>query len=129
MTELRLTFASEGFAAVSQVLVAMGLSFRVEPVTSAAKKEEATTKSEATQPARRRAPAKSPRKSASKAKPASRPENPPAGESAAQGAERLRAAIARTGTGYRSPLEPPGSAPEPTPPSGEGGEPTGGNGE
>ena len=118
MTELRLTFASEGLAAVSQVLVDMGISFRVEPVGPAAQEEGA---SEAAAPVRRQAPAKPARKSSRKARRAApRPEKPQAEETPAAGAERLRAAIARGGAGYRSPLESPPSPAEPSAPAGGG---------
>ena len=118
MTELRLTFASEGLAAVSQVLIDMGISFRVEPVALARSREEAAPAGEPAPAAKRRVPAKSTRKTASKAKRTTRPEKPSAEETAAQGAERLRAAIARSGTGYRSPLEPPASSDRPATPAG-----------
>jgi hypothetical protein len=110
MTELRLTFASEGFAAVSQVLVDMGLSFRVEPVGETARKEAAPAV-EAAPAAKGRTPAKPARKSAAKAKRPVRSEKAPADEATLAGAERLRAAVARSGTAYRSPLEPPKRCP------------------
>ncbi len=111
MKEVRLTFASEGFEAVSKVLVEMGLSFRVEPVGPAARQAAA----EAAPAAKPRAPA-GPARKTSKAKRAARPAKAPAAGDTT-GAERLRAAIAQSGTAYRSPLEPstaevasPGSA-------------------
>ena len=109
MTELRLTFPSEGFPAVSQVLVDMGLSFHVEPVGTAARQEAATAAE--TPPTPKRTPAKKARKTA-KAKRAARSESPAAAptpvDATVAGAERLRAAIARSGPDvYRSPLEPP----------------------
>ncbi len=111
MRELRLTFASEGFAAVSQVLVDMGLSFRVEPVGTATE-EEAAAATGVASAAKRRTSAKPARTSPAKAKRATQHERTPP-EAMAAGAERLRAAIAKSGTSYRSPLEPPATAPEP----------------
>ena len=116
MRELRLTFASEGLAAVSQVLVDMGLSFRVEPVGAAAK-EEAAPAMEVASAAKRRTPTKPARRSPAKAKRATQQERTPP-EAMAAGAERLRAAIAKSGTAYRSPLEPPATAPAPALPGG-----------
>jgi hypothetical protein len=116
MKELRLTFASEGFAAVSQVLVDMGLSFRVEPV-GAATKEEAAPAMEVASAAKQRTPTKPARKSPAKAKRAAQHEKTPP-EAMAAGAERLRAAIAKSGAAYRSPLEPSATAPEPALPGG-----------
>ena len=110
MNELRLTFSSEGFAAVSQLLVDMGLSFRVEPVAAA--KEEAA-------PALGNAPTsvKAARERTAKTKKLARAAKPPtSGDAVVPGAERLRAAIARGGSAYRSLLEPPAT------PAGSGGD-------
>jgi len=111
MNELRLTFPSEGFAAVSQLLVDMGLSFRVEPV-GAAKEQAAPDADKAP------APAKAARKSmANPKKPARAAKSRTPEDVAIHGAERLRAAIARGGSAYRSlpksptnPAAPAGSA-------------------
>ncbi len=117
MKEIRLTFATEGLEAVSKVLVDMGIGFRVEPLGAAAR-QEAKPAAEPPPAPRKRAPAKTARK-ASKVKRAARSEEPaPADDASLAGAERLRAAIARTGTTYRSPLEPSGAS-EPAGPAGE----------
>ncbi len=116
MTEIRLTFAAEGFEAVSKVLVEMGIGFQVEPIAATPKKEAAPAV-EAPPPAKKRAPAKPARK-ASKPKRAARGQKPASDDAAAPAAERLRAAIARSGTAYRSPLEPPAGG-EPVGPAGD----------
>ncbi len=115
MNEIRLTFASEAFEAVARVLVEMGLSFRVEPVGTTARQERAAETAPAAKP---QTPARTARK-ASKAKRAARPAkaSPPA-DAAIPGAERLRAAIAKSGPAYRSPLEPPATSPAPPSPGG-----------
>ncbi len=118
MTDIRLTFAADGFEAVSKVLVEMGIGFHVEPVATPAKKEPAPVAPTPAAP-KRRAPAKAARKAA---KP-KRAAKPATADAEAPGAERLRAAIARTGTPYRSPLEMPGAG-EPATPA--GGAPGGG---
>ena len=102
MTELRLTFASEGLAAVSKVLVEMGLSFRVEPAAPAPKVESAAGSQAAPAP-KRRTSAKPARKNPAAARQALHPERA-SPEATAVGAERLRAAIAKSGASYR-PLE------------------------
>ena len=114
MKEVRLTFASEGLEAVSKLLVDMGLSFRVEPVGPAVRQQAAAEAAPAAKP---RAPAKPARK-ASKAKRAARPAKPPAAGDAT-GAERLRAAIAQSGTTYRAPPEPSPTTPEAAAPIGD----------
>ncbi len=108
MKEVRLTFASEGLEEVSKVLVEKGISFRVEPVGSPAKQEIAAE-------AAPRAPARPARK-ASKAM---RPTRPAKADATSPGAERLRAAIAQSGTAFRSPPEPSEGAPPPARPAGE----------
>ena len=117
MNELRLTFSSEGFAAVSQLLVDMGLSFRVEPV-AAAKEEAAPTLGNAP------TPVKAARQRAAKTKKLAHAAKPPtSGDAVVPGAERLRAAIARGGSAYRSLTDSPTI---PTAPAGSGGDaPTG----
>ena len=70
MTEIRLTFAAEGFEAVSKVLVEMGIGFHVEPVGDPG--QDRRPAPGAAPAAKRRAPAKAARK-ASKAKRAARP--------------------------------------------------------
>ena len=66
MKEYRLTFATENFGAISQILVDMGVSFRVEPVEPAAKPVAAGRGEEpAVKP---RSPGKKPAKAAAKKK-------------------------------------------------------------
>jgi hypothetical protein len=103
MTDLRLTFSADGLAAVSKVLVDMGIGFRVEPVSSA--REVVAAVVAQTAPVAKR-PSKATRKGSGKSKRAAQPARPPA-DAPAGGAERLRTAIARGGSTYRSPLAPP----------------------
>ncbi len=121
MKELRLTFAAERFGAVSQFLVDMGIGFSVEPVEAAARPAAPPRSDETPQPRRRQAK-KAARKSGGAAKKAERAPKPPApSETSVAGAERLRAAVTRSGTGaYRSPLD---DAPEPGSDSMSGGLP------
>ena len=117
MKEFRLTFAAADFAAVSQALVAMGISFHVEPVGTSSGEAPVT---DAGAPAAARGvpgPARRARKTAparpAKQSRANNPETPvsPANPSAG-GADRLREAIARSGSAYRSVMEQPKSAGE-----------------
>lgn len=112
MTDLRLTFASEGLAAVSQILVEMGLSFSVEPVGAVAKEEKTAPAAAAPPTTSRRPPAKTARKSPAKTKRAAQSERGPS-DAPAAGAERLRAAIAQSGTAYRSLIDPGAGAATP----------------
>jgi hypothetical protein len=114
MKEVRLTLNAEEFGAVSQVLIDMGVGFRVEPIGSKAP-ETGPPLAGKSPPARRR---KTSRKTA---KPAAKRD-----ALAPSGADRLREAITRNQTGAAPGAAPlPGlsypSAPagEPTPPAGE----------
>ncbi len=107
MKEFRLTFAADDFAMVSQALVAMGVSFHVEPVASAPNTAE-VDEDHATAVAKVRSPAKATRKApvahrTQRSKPETRV--PPTNASMG-GADRLREAIARSGSAYRSVMEP-----------------------
>ena len=114
MKEVRLTFASAGLEAVSKVLLELGISFRVEPVDTAAKQETTTEAAPAAKPRTAARPARK----ASKAKRAARPATAASADATSPGAERLRAAIAQSGTAFRSPLAPPAGTREPDPPAG-----------
>lgn len=106
MKEFRLTFAAEDFAVVSQALVAMGVSFHVEPVASAPRDSE-IAESQAPSVPKAHGPAKGVRKppAARKTK-QSKPEPTLAATAPAiGGADRLREAIARSGNAYRSVME------------------------
>jgi hypothetical protein len=105
MREYRLTFATEDFGAISQILVDMGVSFRVEPIEAAAIKpsppriaEPASTK-------------RSPARKAAKKKTGRADKAAKGGQASLAGAERLLESLARGGTGA-SParLEPSGGA-------------------
>ncbi len=111
MTEIRLTFASEGLHAVSKVLVDMGIGFQVEPVGAASKAPSAPSAPAVPQPTRR-ASSRGTRKNAAKVKRATVPERQPASSPLA-GAERLRAAITSSGGPYRSAGEPAAEAAQP----------------
>jgi hypothetical protein len=104
MKEYRLTFATDNFGAISQILVDMGVSFRVEPMEAAASGAIQARAGEA--PAKARSPAKKPAKTAQKK--AKRDEAPIAGaarqlerwsrgerDTGASGAERSEAAAER----------------------------------
>ena len=117
MKEFRLTFAAEDFAAVSQALVAMGVSFHVEPVgigpaegpvAEAEAPATARVVRGAVKGARKASPTRQAKHSrAAKAETPALPANAPTG-----GADRLREAIARSGSAYRSVMEPPKAADE-----------------
>lgn len=85
MSEVRLTFSTGDFGAVSRALIEMGVSFRVDPLT----KPIDETNPEALPV---RAPAKN-KPAAKKAKP-TKPSRPQ--ERSVTAAERLREAISRT---------------------------------
>ncbi len=115
MKELRLTFRTDDFGTISQILIDRGISFQVEPAGAAA---EAA-------PVREKAPAGRPRGAAARPKKArkkrartpDRPEKPAAGALPLAGAERLREALGQ-GKAAASPLMPPAARPgsdEPTP--------------
>ncbi len=102
MKELRVTFASDRFNAVSQVLIDMGISFSVEPVDDAP--PELVAAHAAPAPAtRRRKTAKATAKTAVAAK---RRAARTTADAPAPGAHRLREAIARRQTTFQSPFEP-----------------------
>jgi hypothetical protein len=85
MSEVRLTFSTGDFSAVSQALIEMGVSFRVDPLTRPPEEES--------EPAPVRAQPKSkPAQKKAKAGKASRPSQ----ERSVTAAERLRDAISRT---------------------------------
>jgi hypothetical protein len=86
MSEVRLTFSTGDFGAVSQALIEMGVSFRVDPLTPPTDEARSDTPLP-------RAQTKS-KPAARKSKPAkpSRPQD----TRAATAAERLREAISRT---------------------------------
>jgi len=123
MKELRLTFKTADFGAISQILIDRGISFQVEPVDVAAAEPASV---------RERTPASKPRRPAKKTKKASarkhaRPEKPAAGGLPLAGAERLREALGQ-GRTSSSPLVPPTTRPgegtdrsdEPPPSGGRG---------
>lgn len=111
MKELRLTFRADDFGAVSQILVDMGIGFRVEPIEGPA--AEAAPAHASHPPAtRRRRSAKKTRKPGSPAK-AAGVESSARGDVPASGVNRLRAAIAQNRTtGERARFAPPERATE-----------------
>jgi hypothetical protein len=97
MSEVRLTFSTGDFSAVSQALIRMGVSFRVDPLTRLPEEEPGEVAASRGQP--RSKPA------ARKAK-AAKPSRPQDTRTAtATAAERLREAISRT-TGDAVPFPP-----------------------
>jgi hypothetical protein len=97
VNEIRLTFRSEDFGPVSKVLVDMGVSFRVEPLTDA---EPEAPRAKPPPPAPRKAPRKAGRKAAAPPRHATRSE-----DRIVTGADRLREAV------IRNQVTPPGEAP------------------
>ncbi len=108
MKEYRLTFETENFGAISQALVDMGVSFRVEPMETARPKAASVSVGEAAATPRRPAKKKSAKSAAKKkaGRAGSAKSNPMAN------AERMLAGLARGGS---SP-----SAAEPSRPTVEG---------
>jgi hypothetical protein len=88
MREYRLTFTTENFGAISQALVDMGVSFRVEPMEAPG----LTAPSEV--PAKPRAPAKKPAKAAPKKKAAGSAPKP--SQPSLAGAQRVLERLARS---------------------------------
>jgi hypothetical protein len=87
MKEIRLTLNADDFGAISQVLVDMGVGFRVEPL------EDAGTEAA---PARPNTGSTPPRRQAAKKRGKASPKQPEArGETPLSAADRLRKAIAR----------------------------------
>jgi hypothetical protein len=113
MKEYRLTFATENFGAISQVLVDLGVSFRVEPVEAAAGRAAPARVDE--EPAKPRSPARKPVKTAAKKKTGRGGKGAKGRESPAAGAERVleRWSRGEGGTG----LSPAPSAEVPAPDS------------
>lgn len=100
MKEFRLTFTTDNFGAISQVLVDMGISFRVEPI-EAAFAEAAPARASHPPAAKRRRSTKKTAKAGAVAKPA-RAEKP------ATRADRLREAMTRgRTTADQPPFGPP----------------------
>jgi hypothetical protein len=103
MGEIRLTFQTRDFGAISQALIDMGISFRVEPVKG---DEGEAARAPAPQPpgAETRRPAKATGKSggkAARAKPSRKGE-----DRQVTAADRLRDAIARNLSSVPSAMEP-----------------------
>jgi hypothetical protein len=101
MSEVRLTFSTGDFSAVSQALIRMGVSFRVDPLMKPPEEEPDEAAQVRAQPKSKPAA-----KKAKAAKP-SRPQD----SRAATAAERLREAISRT-TGEAVPFPPAMRTPE-----------------
>jgi hypothetical protein len=97
MKELRLTFKTADFGAISQVLIDRGISFQVEPIV------EVKSEPAATRPPRR--PAKKAKKT--KAYKASQ-KRPGGNDIPLAGAERLREALGRTTPPPSTEPPPPG---------------------
>jgi hypothetical protein len=90
VAEIRLTFETDNFASVSQILVDMGIAFRVEPVGAAVAEPARAPRQQPASPQPRR-PAKSEAKRAGQRPKPARQSNEPS-----IGAQRLRDAITRT---------------------------------
>jgi hypothetical protein len=98
MKEYRLTFATDSFGAISQILVDMGVSYRVEPVEAAVTKAAAAGVGEEP-PTKHRSPGKKAVKTAAKRKPGRADRAAKGRQTPSAGAERLLEGLARAGAG------------------------------